>query len=196
MYADDASRLPLSYSYEPEDTPDGSTLAERLATDPEAFSDLYRLYLERVYRYLRARSSTEEEAADLTQQVFLKALDAIPRYRNRGVPVAAWLFRIARNVATDAHRRRKPTVDWDHLPHALQAEQEQSLEVEVVRRESLAQLRSLLSQLDPGKRELLALRFVAELSVREIAEVVRKRPAAVHKQLTRTLQTLKEQYHD
>ncbi len=74
MYADDASRLPLSYSYEPEDTPDGSTLAERLATDPEAFSDLYRLYLERVYRYLRARSSTEEEAADLTHRSSLRRL--------------------------------------------------------------------------------------------------------------------------
>ncbi len=194
MYVNEASAPPLSYGHE--NTLNESTLAERLAVDPEAFGDLYRLYLGRVYRYLRARTSTQDEAADLTQQVFLQALDALPRYRNRGVPVAAWLFRIARNVATDAHRRRKITVDWDHLPDALQPQQPQSTEAEVVSRESLTQLRILLSNLDPDKRELLALRFVAELTVREIAEVVGKKPAAVHKQLTRTLQRLKEHYRD
>jgi len=196
MHADDTSALPVSYGYGHESSPDESTLEKHLVTHPEAFGELYRVYLERVYRYLRTRTSTEEEAADLTQQVFLQALDALPRYRNRGVPVGAWLFRVARNVATDGHRRRKITVDWDHLPEALQPQQQRSLEAEVVSRESLAQLRILLLNLEPDKCELLALRFVAEFTVREIAEVIGKKPAAVHKQLTRTLQGLKEHYRD
>src|SRR4051812_38705252 len=65
----------------------------------EAFGDLYRLYLPRVYRYLSTRTASPEEAADLTQQVFLRAFHALPGYRAKEAPFTAWLFRIARNAA-------------------------------------------------------------------------------------------------
>src|SRR5579871_5630622 len=62
--------------------------------DPVAFEPLYTRYRERVYRYVRTRLSSDEDAADLTQQVFLQAMAALPRYRPQGVPFAVWLFRI------------------------------------------------------------------------------------------------------
>ena len=95
---------------------DGGPLSDEVALvraareEPSAFGTLYDRYLGRIYAYLRARSSNDEEAADLTQQVFLQALDALPRYREGRVPFAAWLFRIARNAAIDSHRRRRTSV--------------------------------------------------------------------------------------
>jgi RNA polymerase sigma-70 factor, ECF subfamily len=118
MYADVSPVLALPR--ELGDSLDTALLDQRLATHPEAFAELYGLYLHPMYRYLRARTKTEEEAADLTQQVFLQAFTALPRFRSQGVPAAAWLFRIARNVAIDAHRRRRVSITWDHLPEALQ----------------------------------------------------------------------------
>src|ERR671925_685301 len=137
---------------------DESALVLAAQAEPAAFGALYHRYVTRVYRYLRVRTASEDDAADLTQQVFLQALDALPAYRARGVPFAAWLFRIARNAVTDYHRRRRTTVAWDRLPEALRRIDAGDPETAVLRREALARLRFLLVQLDAEKRELLALR--------------------------------------
>ncbi|HLW03797.1 MAG TPA: sigma-70 family RNA polymerase sigma factor [Ktedonobacterales bacterium] len=160
------------------------------------FDLLYRRYVAPVYRYLRTQTSSADEAADLTQQVFLQALRALPRYRPRGAPFAAWLFQIAHHVATDAYRRRRQTVSWDALPEALQPLAEQDPEAAALQRETLARLATLLARLDASKREVLALHFAAGLSVPNIAKVVGKSPAAVSKQLSRTIQKLKESYRE
>ena len=175
---------------------DEAALVAAAQATPSAFDTLYHLYVTRVYRYLRAHTASDDDAADLTQQVFLRALDALPSYRSRGVPFGAWLFRIARHAAIDARRRQRGALAWDTLPEALQPASEQDPEGLVLQREALSRLRDLLAALDPDKRELLALRFAAQLSAPEIAVVVGKSAAAVKKQLTRTLQSLKEAYHD
>src|SRR4051812_21655706 len=149
---------------------DGDPLSDEVALvraarqEPSAFGTLYDRYLGRIYAYLRARTSNDEEAADLTQQVFLQALDALPRYREGRVPFAAWLFCIARNVAIDAHRRRRTSVAWDLVPEALQPVAAHDLEAGALRREDIARLRALLDALDSDTRELLALRFAAALT--------------------------------
>src|SRR5262249_15954933 len=121
-----------------EGTGDEAELITAAQTDPLAFSALYRRYLPRVYRYLRAHAPSLQDPADLTQHVFLQALDALPGYQPRGVPFTAWLFRIARHAAIDAARRRRPALDWDSLPEALHPADEQGPEAEVLRREALA----------------------------------------------------------
>lgn len=175
-------------------TTDEATLIDAARRDPTTFGILYQRYLPRIYRYLRTRTTSEDDAADLTQQVFLKAFDALPSYRNQGVPFAAWLFRIARNVAIDHARRKRITLAWDLLPETLHPTTNTTPESVVLREEASQRLRVLLSQMDTGKRELLALRFAAGLTSREISAVVGKSESAVKKQLTRILQTIKEQY--
>lgn len=145
----------------------------------EIFAALYQRHLPRVYRYLRLRAASDEEAADLAQSVFLRAFDALPRYRPGGAPFVAWLFRIARNAATDAHRRRRHHVPLDLVPPTLEPPSGDDPEALALRRERLEGLRALVSGLDQSKRELLALRFGAELSVAEIASTVGKSEAAV-----------------
>jgi RNA polymerase sigma-70 factor (ECF subfamily) len=107
----------------------------------------------------------------------------------------AWLLRIARNTSIDAHRRRRSTMTWDFVPETFRTGGS-DLEAEVVRREEQSRLGMLFTALPADKKELLVLRFAAGLTVREIAAVIGKSEAATKKQLSRTLQTLKEQYHD
>jgi RNA polymerase sigma factor (sigma-70 family) len=88
---------------------------------PEAFGLLYGRYAARVFRYVLSRTGSRDEAADLTQLTFARAFKALPRFRPGRTPFVAWLFRIARNAVTDAHRRRRATVSFDGLPEALVA---------------------------------------------------------------------------
>lgn len=173
---------------------DDLTLVRLAQVDPSMFGSLYQRYLPRIYRYIRTRSITDDEAADLAQQVFLNALAALPRYRTSGPPFPAWLFRIAHNLVIDANRQRRPDVPWEHTRRVRHLVDDADLEGEFLRQESLASLRKLLARLEQDKRDLLALRFAAGLSSREIASVVGKREAAVKKQLARTIHRLKEQY--
>ena len=201
---------------------DELTLIRAAQEYPPAFGPLYLRYRDRVHAYLHARVTTPEDAADLTQQVFLQALDALPRYCARGAPFAAWLFRIARNAAANQRRRHRETIPWEVAPEVLRPlvgedsdapvawgatvgrdlvpgvgrADEGNPAADVLRRDDLAHLMALVNALEPAKRELLILRFVAGLSTPEIARVVGKGEAATKKQLWRTLQTLKEQYHD
>src|SRR5581483_10882781 len=124
--------------------------------DPAAFAPLYYRYRDRVYAYVRTRTNDGDDAFDLTQHVFLQALDALPRYRGRHDVFAAWLFRIARNAVTDYYRRRRGAVTWDLLPPALQPASAQNLEAEILRQDALAELGTLLRDLDAETRELLA----------------------------------------
>lgn len=174
---------------------DEAALIAAAQGDPRAFGALYDRYAMPVYRYLRTRVPTDDDAADLTQQVFLRALDALPRYRHGRAPFSAWLFRIARNLATDARRRHRWTVAWDLVPEELHPAEPVGTEEAVLHRETLHQLQRLLLHLDPESREVIALRFMAGLTAREIGAALGKSEAAVHKRLSRTLRRLKEEYH-
>ena len=175
---------------------DEAALARAARAAPEAFGPLYQRYVARVYFYLRLRTSAEADAADLTHQVFVCAMDAWPRYRGADAAFAAWLFRITRNAAIDFHRRRRDTVAWDLVPDRLHPLSELGPDESLERGEALARLRSVFATLDSDARELLVLRFTAGLKVAEIAVVIGKSEAAVQKQLSRTIRRLKEHYDD
>src|SRR5690242_1177784 len=151
---------------------DEAVWIEAACGDPAAFEPLYLRYHTRLYRYLRLRLATDEDAADVTHQVFLIALDALPTYQQRGLPFAAWLFGIARHVVFNIIRRQRPTVSWDALPEMLLREDP---EAQVLQQETLASLRAWLDSLNAQQRELLALRFAAGLTVPHIAKIVGKK---------------------
>jgi RNA polymerase sigma-70 factor (ECF subfamily) len=172
-----------------------TALVRAAQADPAAFAPLYRRYRDRIYAYLRTRTRNAEDAADLTQQVFVRALAALPRLRVDQETIAAWLVRIAHNLVATYHQRYRSTVTWDLVPEALHPRAD-DLEDQVERREALGWLRNALRTCSPGAREVLALHFAARLTVAETAAVVGRSEAAVKKQLTRTIHALKEQYHD
>jgi RNA polymerase sigma-70 factor (ECF subfamily) len=174
---------------------DDSSLVQAALKDPIAFGTLYERYCDRIYRYTLVCSGNAEDAADLTQQIFLRALDALHQYRLERGSFQAWLLRIAHNVAINFVKRHRSTSAWDFTMELTQPGLGDP-EVAFLRQESFDYLRSLLEHLDQNKREMLVLRFVSGLSIAEIASIVGKSEAATRKQLTRILHTLKEQYHD
>ncbi len=171
-------------------------LLDAALSNHAAFATIYRRYSYSVFWYLLDRCGVQEDAADLTQYVFLRALEALPTYSDRGIPFRAWLFRVARNALTDAHRRRKYSIPWDQASVDMICSDSPSPEAIAVDAEAATYLDTLIAQLEPGKQELLALRFGSELEIAEIALVVGKSECAVRKRLQRIVQELKEQYRD
>jgi RNA polymerase sigma-70 factor (ECF subfamily) len=173
---------------------DDEALVRAAQVQPEAFAALYDRYWDRVYWYVRTRTASEEDTADLTQHVFVQALGHLHQYDPRRGQFGVWLFAIARNVSANFHRRQRPSVAWDLVPECLRPHASDDPVAETLRREDLDRLGSLVRALDPDKRELLVLRFVAGLTVGEIARLIGKREEATRKQLGRTLHMLAEEF--
>jgi RNA polymerase sigma-70 factor (ECF subfamily) len=162
--------------------------------DDEAFGALYDAYAERVYRFLLFRVAQPADAEDLLQQVFLKVIESLPRYEQRGLPFGAWLFRIARNAAIDFGRTRPVTGRLDD-PGALVADHEGPAQL-VERAADLEALRVALDELPTEQRDVIVYRFFAGLSHGEIAALVGKREGTVRVIQHRALAVLRHRIAD
>jgi len=148
---------------------------------------IYRAELPRVLNFFRYRVGDPELAEDLTASTFERAWAGRERYRDQG-KFSAWLMTIARNVATDHFRSRRP-----HLPLDAAADREAGptpLAIAVAK-EDAARLRDLLSQLPDRQRELVALKYGAERTNREIARLTGLSESNVGTTLHRILQQLR-----
>ncbi len=172
---------------------DDVALVEAAKVAPAAFADIYRKYAERIFLYVRTRTGTEEDAVDVTQQVFVNAFRALPRYKISSAPLSSWLFRIARNAVVDHHRRRRPTSSLDAMPVVFQ-ETAPDPEESAIRSEDADRLRAALVRLDAEKRDLLALRYAGGLRISEIAAATGTGEEATKKRLSRALSQLRSIY--
>ncbi len=157
--------------------------------NPEAFEGLYNLYVQQVFRYLYSRIGSLAEAEDATAQTFLAALDAFERYRHTG-HFAAWLFSIARRKAMDHFRKQNGQVPLERvgeLPFEVDLLQE------VIRTERAQALSGLITTLPEEERDLLRLRYIAELSFSEMSRLLGRSEGAVKKALYRLLARLHSQ---
>ena len=167
---------------------DGILVQRSRAGDADAFAELYRRYLTPVYRFIFRRVGGDVGAAeDLTSQVFLEVFNGLSGYRDRGRFVA-WLFTITRRRLAD--RYRKPEMDSLEDVHEALLGIPDGLE----QHENMARLKQLLATLDEEKRELLQLRFSAELSFADMAAVLGRKEAAVKMSLYRVLDALRAQW--
>ena len=172
-------------------TLDEPALVRAAQTDSQAFGALYDRYVQRVYRYCYYRTNHAPDAEDLTAQVFLAALEGLPRYRQDGY-FAGWLFSIARKKVADFHRRaphtRQVALDESVLP-PIHADLAMDVEKSQRRENLLKRIQALAEE----EQELIHLRYVAELSFAEIARTLRKNEEAVKKTLYRLLARLKQE---
>jgi len=172
--------------------------------DPRVFGDLYKLYVEQVFRYLYSRTGNVHEAEDITAQTFLAAFESFNRFRqedhfaswlftiarNKAMHFASWLFTIARNKAMDHFRQRNNTVSFDETAEIAVDNDPLS---GVIRSEQSAVLASLIRALPEEERELLRLRFLAEMSYPEMAHLLHRNEDAVKKTIYRLLARLHSQ---
>lgn len=146
--------------------------------DAGAFSQLYNEYFDKVYRYIYLRVGNQAEVEDLTQEVFVKALEAIGSYQWRNLSFAAWLFRIAHNHVVDYLRKegKVERVVWDDNATSLE---EPNVASAAERALELEELRKNIERLSPAQRAVVLLRFGGGLSVTEVAKVLGKSPGTV-----------------
>jgi RNA polymerase sigma-70 factor (ECF subfamily) len=140
--------------------------------DRDAMRLLYVRYADSIYGYVKSLVRDEHEAEDVTQQVFTKLMRIIGKYEQRDVPFAAWILRVAHNVAVD-HLRRRRAVPVEEVRLADAA-------AEDLGRERAATFREALAELPKDQREVLVMRHVLGMSPTEIAERLHKSEGAIH----------------
>jgi RNA polymerase sigma-70 factor (ECF subfamily) len=167
---------------------EGRLVTRATKRDSAAFGILYETHLDRIYRYVYYRVGSTSEAEDLSEQVFLKAWEAIERYEPRGVPFIAWLYRLAHNLVVDHYRSRRPTLTLEEVG---EAEEPGANVVDAVEEKLDAEeIRVALRRLSPEHQQLIALRFVEGLSHAEVAQITGKSEGATRVVQYRALQSL------
>jgi RNA polymerase sigma-70 factor, ECF subfamily len=166
---------------------DERLLIEAAQRDPARFAELYENNFERVYAYIVRRVGNRAETEDLTSEVFHQALANLKRFEWRGIPFAAWLFRIAANLISDRWQRSGREVADDS--GLIDTAQVSPAEIEEVERR--ATLYRLVNTLPDDQQRVVVLRFVEQKSIKEVAQEIRKTEGAVKQLQFRALSTLR-----
>jgi len=166
-------------------------LARWMTAEEPDWDAVYAEQLPRVYNFFRYRFGDPADAEDLTARTFEKAWRARDRYRRDTAGFATWLLSIARNVAIDHHRARRP---HEPLDAAAAVAPGDNPEDEAVRRSDRARLARLIAGLPERDRELVALKFGAGLTNRTIARVTGLGESNVGTILHRAVQSLRAQW--
>jgi len=161
-----------------------------VSRDSNAFGELYDLFVERVYRYLYFRTGSHPEAEDLTEQVFLKAWEAIERYRWQGRPFLAWLYRLAHNTHIDYVRSQKPTTSLNNDDRPVEVASTAAA-VELARALDADLLARALGELTPDQQQVIVLKFLEGLDNEQIAKSMDKREGAIRALQMRALMSLR-----
>jgi RNA polymerase sigma-70 factor (ECF subfamily) len=143
-----------------------------------AFGRLYDHYQPAIYRFVFIKVGQREEAEDLTHRVFLNAWQNISSYRDLGFPFSSWLYHIARNQIIDHYRTNRPAVPLDEVsPDLLTTPEDSVVQIEV--RLELDRVRLAIRMLKPDHQDVIIMRFVEELSIKEVAVAIGKSEGAV-----------------
>src|SRR6266849_3210401 len=172
-------------------------LIEAAQSDPARFGEVYEHYFALVYAYVARRVRNRDEAEDLTAEVFRKALASLPRFKWRGAPFAAWLFRIASNMIADRSKRVAREVPLDEAGATARSSSAQiskgtdtSQQEDLEDSERRALLFRLVDELAEDQGRVLLMRFAEEKSIREIAEALGRSEGAVKQLQFRALENL------
>ena len=171
---------------------DEDKIIEQAKTDPAAFGQLYELYVDKIYNYIYYRVGNHHEAEDLTAKVFHRALNHIPHYNDRGVPFAAWLYRIARNLVANWHRdnKRRQIVALEHV--TLKGDRRETPHQVAERTNERELLLEAIKELPPERQQLLTLKFVEKMSNADIGRIMGRSEGAIKSLYHRTLVSLKQ----
>lgn len=168
-----------------------STLAEAIRGDRAAFGELYEQYAGRIYNYIYYRTGSNFDAEDLTERVFLRAMNHITNYQDYGLPFSAWLYRIAHNLVANWHRdnSRRKVVPLDErivIHHTGEHPEWEMLQLE--EREFLM---TVIRRLPAERQQLLVLKFVDHQTNAEIGRIMGRTEGAIKSLYHRTLIALR-----
>ena len=162
--------------------------------DQEAFGFLYERYVSRIYSYIYYRTGNQHDAEDLTARVFFRALRHVENYKDRGLPLSAWLYRIAHNLVANWHRdnSRRKEIPLDEI--ILVRHSGDLPEAVLIENEEIENLLKVIHRLPADRQQLIILKFVEHLSNAEIGQVMGRSEGAVKSLYHRTLLSLRDDF--
>ena len=155
-----------------------------------AFGQLYDRYLPQIYRFVFLKVGRKQDAEDITQQVFTSAWQNVNRFEFKGFPFSSWLYRIASNAVIDHYRTYKANIDIEQVPEDLFSEYTNDDE-KIDTAMNVRMVRTALATLEQDQQNVLLMKFVDELSNKEIAEALQKTEGAIRVIQHRALKQLK-----
>lgn len=161
------------------------------ASENEAcLSGLYDEYYDRIARYAFVRIGNTADAEDIASEVFIKALDSIDRYQDRGLPMQAWLFKIAHNLVVDylRNKSKKSTLPLDTIKIAGETDPAEKAEINL----EMERVHTAMQSLTEEQREVVRLRFFGGLSSREVGELLNKNDGAVREMQRAAMEKLRK----
>ena len=189
-----ATAAPEALDERPDRDEERRLVQRAIDRDQPAFAELYDRHVVRVYRHIYYLVGDASVAEDLTAQTFLKAWEAIDRYKERGAPIVAWLLRISHNLTVSYLRSRR---DHSELDEAY-VDQKRSGNPEEVLEQTTDEksVRDAVLRLRDEQRQVIMLRFVEELDYREVAAMIGKSVPAVRVIQHRALGNLRKLMQD
>ena len=155
-----------------------------------AFGSLYDYYQPKIYRFVLVKVSRREEAEDLTHQVFLQAWQNVKSYEDIGFPFSSWLYRIARNLIIDFYRTNRKESSLEKIdPEYFVVEAEAHFDL--ADKMDVEKVKSAIQRLKPEHQDVIMMRFVEDMPIKEVALATDKTEGAVKLIQHRAIKELK-----
>ncbi len=176
---------------------DEQQLVAEAQENVEKFEELYEIYFPKVYGFVAGKVNGRATAEDLTSEIFIKILQALPRYKYKGVPFGAWVFRIVRNHLKDyyAKNSKRATGNLEDTNWIKDEDLDRDPAKKTKRKNLKQNLIKSFSALKGQEEEVVRLKYFAELSNQEVADALGLSPNHVGVILFRALKKLKTAYH-
>jgi RNA polymerase sigma-70 factor, ECF subfamily len=159
--------------------------------DIDAFSFLYEENVKKIYTYIYYRTGNTHDAEDLTARVFQRALNHITKYKKTKVPFSAWLYRIAHNLVANWHRDSKRKKELPLEDHSYLQSKTDMPEMQIEKNQEVEKLMDAIHMLPNDRQQLLILKYVEDLSNREVGVIMKKSEGAIKSLYHRTLKELR-----
>lgn len=163
--------------------------------ESEAFGELYDMYMPKIYRFIFLKVSGKSDAEDLSHQVFLSAWKNIKTFKYQGYPFSSWLYKIANNAVIDFYRTKKDAIDIESIAESAVYEKIETPNV-LDDAFEMERVQIALKKLKPDDQSVLIMKFVNELSNKEIAKTLGKTEGAVRVMQHRAIKQLQQYLKD
>jgi RNA polymerase sigma-70 factor (ECF subfamily) len=170
--------------------PDADLIAQAKRGENEAFGQLYERYVDQIFRYVRTRVADDQDAEDLTENIFVRSYESIEAYEERGWAYSAFLYQVARNLLVDHYRQANPEQPLE-TSEPLEASGP-DLEQRLTDQEEVLRIKEAMTKLPDDYQEIIRLRVLLELPTNTAAEWMDRSEGATRVLLHRALKALRQ----
>ena len=159
--------------------------------DSNAFGQLYEIFAQRIFKYVRIKIQDRQESEDILQEIFIKAYMGLNSLSMENLNFSAWLYKVAGNTINDHFRKKYRTPIISGIEEGFDLPDGKSLEKEITAKSDLETAREAFVHLPPLYKQVLELRFLQDLTLREVAEIMGKSNLSIRLLQYRALKKVK-----